>query len=839
MRVFPILTLSLAVLSVVAPEATAQNVLHFYELGVEVNGSRVNLAISDAATGQSLYSGLITETGASPDIQFDTNGQGGPGIIYLPPGLLVLSFTPASCAGVPNCTPLSAPIKYAWAGNPTPITLGSFYRPASSGAIDTDFKLVSGKLNVHSNDSSIAGDINTFLGATGWTLPYDRTALCALTTCNGNGPTGQFFSAGVQTQAPLPGYTGLRLVPTFAFKGTVAPPSAWGALTWNVPNLQLRFTTGAQLYLTTSTSLNITGATLTQDVVKSDGWYGIYVPGGNLTLGAGTTVELVYDPNQSSFSPQGAVSAVTIANGGQATIDGATIQNTETGAGVVVTGTNSTAHVSASSGTTRIQGTTNGAAVIATAGGHVIIDGDAVEITNNASGLVSTGTGSSILVTGALVQNNLGPAVRASGGGHVDILRYTGYTAPTTLNMPVRLDNNTGGLYAVALGKTGGGVVNTGEHVYECDPSGCANPAVGQHNFTYNNLGPAFDITSRGGSIVLAPENYWSTTSASAVERDFDSQSYIDYLPILTAPASLTSGPVASRGVAGDANASLAMLDEETGAARMSLGVLALLGEAEARTQGGDATEAGARILAAWALSNSDDDRTAVAEAAGRTLAALEPAALVAWTDGAGAWGARARAAGLIGQARYAEAAAAAGALAAETGTDETALGHRARGLSLLVEAAVGAHDASAAVSSLTDLAEIDEDGAADLALSVAVAFPDAPITLGRGTPNSGENSSVGKATPGASSLTLAAGPNPSSGTVRVSLTLAESSEATVSVFDALGRQVALLHEGAAIGTVEAMFDGRTFPAGVYVVRAVVHSAGGASVLTRTVTVAR
>ena len=85
----------------------------------------------------------------------------------------------------------------------------------------------------------------------------------------------------------------------------------------------------------------------------------------------------------------------------------------------------------------------------------------------------------------------------------------------------------------------------------------------------------------------------------------------------------------------------------------------------------------------------------------------------------------------------------------------------------------------------------------------------------------------------------LTAVPNPSSGAVRVALVLAEASDATVAVFDALGRQVALLHEGAAIGTVEASFDGRTLPAGVYVVRAVVRGATGAAVLTRTVTIAR
>ncbi len=62
---------------------------------------------------------------------------------------------------------------------------------------------------------------------------------------------------------------------------------------------------------------------------------------------------------------------------------------------------------------------------------------------------------------------------------------------------------------------------------------------------------------------------------------------------------------------------------------------------------------------------------------------------------------------------------------------------------------------------------------------------------------------------------------------------------AMVAVFDALGRQVAVLHEGTASGTVEASFDGRTLPAGVYVVRAIVRGAGGTSVMTQTLTIAR
>ena len=271
--------------------------------------------------------------------------------------------------------------------------------------------------------------------------------------------------------------------------------------------------------------------------------------------------------------------------------------------------------------------------------------------------------------------------------------------------------------------------------------------------------------------------------------------------------------------------------------------MLTLLGQAEARVQAGDSTGAGARILSAWALAETDDDRLAVSEAAGRTLAAVVPSALVGWATGAGAWGLRARASGLAGHGRTAEAASLAADLAAVAGTDDVSVGHRVRGLGLMVEAAVAEGNAAVAVSSLAALASEDPEGAADLAVSVALAFPDAPVVVGRGDVAMQTGTSVadpGKAA-AASNLVLAAGPNPSSGAVRVSLSASEATtEAEIAVYDALGRRVAILHDGPAAAGVAATFDGAAFPAGVYVVRAVVRdAAGGVSILTRAVTVAR
>jgi hypothetical protein len=80
---------------------------------------------------------------------------------------------------------------------------------------------------------------------------------------------------------------------------------------------------------------------------------------------------------------------------------------------------------------------------------------------------------------------------------------------------------------------------------------------------------------------------------------------------------------------------------------------------------------------------------------------------------------------------------------------------------------------------------------------------------------------------PDAQALALAApAPNPSSGPVSLTLTTTLAGPATVEVIDALGRRVALLHDGVLpTGTHELSWPGvdgagRRLPGGVYLVRA-------------------
>ena len=83
--------------------------------------------------------------------------------------------------------------------------------------------------------------------------------------------------------------------------------------------------------------------------------------------------------------------------------------------------------------------------------------------------------------------------------------------------------------------------------------------------------------------------------------------------------------------------------------------------------------------------------------------------------------------------------------------------------------------------------------------------------------------------------LALAVSPNPVRGTATVRFEGASPGAVRVSVFDALGREVAVVSEGPSAGPVRATFDAGRLPAGVYVVRLV----AGASVTSRPFVVVR
>ncbi len=85
------------------------------------------------------------------------------------------------------------------------------------------------------------------------------------------------------------------------------------------------------------------------------------------------------------------------------------------------------------------------------------------------------------------------------------------------------------------------------------------------------------------------------------------------------------------------------------------------------------------------------------------------------------------------------------------------------------------------------------------------------------------------------SALEITAGPNPASGAVQIRAALDAPGPARLSLLDARGREVAVLHEGEASGAITATLDATALAPGLYVVRL---SAGG-QLVTRTITVVR
>lgn len=690
-------------------------------------------------------------------------------------------------------------------------------------------------------ESRLAHDPSTFESTLGnrFVFPYDRPTRSGA------------FLARVGT---VP--TATQRVFTFSSTHDLLISTSWDPV-WNLPGLVAQFGPGRRLVI--AGSLDVQGATLTAaDPVL--GWRGVQVAGSTSRLRAGTVIRGV-------VSNEGALYVATsidfrgtrgAAEGPKARahviLDGVRIDSTRGGgAGLVVIGYDASASLV---GTTLIIDNTTGPGVQVWPGGEVAVESNDVRIMGNAGGIFATGAGAHVLVLEGEVSDNTGPGLHASSGGRIDVLRDDGSgTTSLTSNDPVHVLRNAGGLYAEETGKQGGAVISSGDAVCVQEP--CTS--IGGHDFSFNTQpspsgDPVYDALARGASQVLASNNYWDgrTTAQVRSTSRADSSSFVDVSNAVLSPPS-AGGPAGNRSFT--PTVSGARLDAVAASrGRVDAAVQELLSQADGLVRSGDSTFAAARIVAAATIVTSEHDRFAVSEAAGRALATVWPPVLVAWAEAeavspAGrAWGRRALAVGHAGHARTSEARVLAQALVAEdgAGSDSMADGHRARGLGLLVDAAITDDDGAAAIAALSALADVDPEGAAERAVQVALAFPSMTISFARApvVPRSitQASASAGKASP-ANALegaSLTAGPNPASGSVRVVLTLTSVADARVAVLDALGREVAVLHDGPAAANVTVTFDGAAQPAGVYVVRAVVRSADGtAAVLARRVSVVR
>jgi hypothetical protein len=76
------------------------------------------------------------------------------------------------------------------------------------------------------------------------------------------------------------------------------------------------------------------------------------------------------------------------------------------------------------------------------------------------------------------------------------------------------------------------------------------------------------------------------------------------------------------------------------------------------------------------------------------------------------------------------------------------------------------------------------------------------------------------EAVPETSGLVLALSPNPARDVSTLALTLAEAGTVRIAAYDALGREVAVLHDGPVSETLDLRVDTSAWPVGVYIVRA-------------------
>ena len=217
-------------------------------------------------------------------------------------------------------------------------------------------------------------------------------------------------------------------------------------------------------------------------------------------------------------------------------------------------------------------------------------------------------------------------------------------------------------------------------------------------------------------------------------------------------------------------------------------------------------------------------------------MAALESTA--GGTDADRPWARRALAVAYASAGRTAEAEASATAL-----TTETETGHEVVGHTVLVRLAVEANSAALAVDRLVSFAAIATDTLAAEAFGsalalVAASFPDADLSAVAGGPAgrgvSAGDAALASAKPDGTAAEdgVSMWPNPASGrgTVRLAVSTAATG-ATVLVYDALGRRVAVLHDGPlSPGVHDFAFDASALAPGVYVVQVrVTPSEGGAA----------
>jgi hypothetical protein len=562
--------------------------------------------------------------------------------------------------------------------------------------------------------------------------------------------------------------------------------------TWDLGGVTLAFAPGKRLYVEGTLNADGTSFTATD---AAQGWGGIrFETGSTGDLANFARIEDV------TGGPNGY--AVLVHNA-DLTLDATEIDGFGGDGGIYAAGSNADVAISGASLIT--EGDTYGRGLFAFGGASILVASDGPTISlHDYAGLHASGIGSTITVNGGTVEFNEGVGALATSGGTVDLLRTGG---------DIVISENEGGL----RGETGASFSTTGENSF------VDNGDIGDDHDAY-----AFEFT-----LLDAKNTWWGEINRSNIHTFEDPGSSLDIDPILTGPPSSSLRSSGSEGSTSAKSGDAALGPEDA--------THALIVEAERLRREGDGDAAAVLLTGALSTAASERDRGLLASAAVRLLAdprvETSGTALRAWaatsasTPGPNrAWARRMLVAAQMTSGDRAGARNAAEALLG-SGPRHAAFGRR-----LLVRLAVEEGDVQAAVGHLSALSALDAEEAAEVALGIQAAFPDAPVPSGA-TTAAGLPAASATTAPGPETLALTVHPNPASQTAEIVLTVPETADdVDLAVYDALGRRVADLRAEGTATTRYAHLDVRDFPVGVYLARM---TAGERSAMTIRFTVVR
>ena len=678
--------------------------------------------------------------------------------------------------------------------------------------------------------------IDEFLGSGTWVMPYEMGQICDAAP----GLPG----CGTARHAPAPFvYPGSNpnpsLNPVYRFSGVgdVVRPGAVGSTSatvsnWTTPGLRLEFPAGQRLVV--GGTLNASGVTFTA-ANPAVGWGGVRFEANSGGAWTGAFVERVAgpglpEPGQPRVLPTHAVRVtdasptftgvtVRLPASGTGPVDGFYVSETATPQNTVVI-TDPTIQQMGGSGVVA-----NAAARVEVVGGDVTLSGGPAVKVGGAGSVVYLAPAVP-RTPGTQIFSNPGGGVLAASGGAVRFSQPAGGDGFATIR-----DNPGRGLVA-----SGAGVVY----------AGTATQSRKNRIFSNGSGGSAGNARASGTSSRVYARCAWWNQETFPYRTTGVSGGLVDVTGALAEdPYSNPNAPCPDGSTIDGrpgGGASIALRGGATAVGRDGVTALDRLAEAL-----GAATAAEAVTLLAALVADepaAPESAAALAEAGGIAGQAGAPLSAVALLDGAttSAYGALRVAAwqGLVAsrqaQGDRAGALAAADALAGE-------------GASALVQAELArvylhaaAADSAAAWASLSSLEAL---APASVELGLARSFlglGGEPEDEGRGAGAAAETASVGvQVSDGTGeAVTLAVGPNPAAASASVMLTLAAAGEASVVVYDLLGRAVVTLLSGShAAGTHRVALDTSRLAPGVYVVRASASAAAGPLVRTARLTVVR